>query len=488
MNRTRLTAFWLSAVLLLTGCAAPADDVATDGVPTEDASQIVSLSPDDASAQRCAMPISPDGGWDPYTCRDQTNRTLFPLLYEGLFEITPEFEARGVLCMRSRVSDDEKTWTFTLASASFSDGSALTASDVVTALGAAKSSALYAGRFDHITAITAQGTRTVIVTTDTAMGDLPLLLDIPIVRIDGSALLGTGPYVRDGQTLRVNANWWQKTAAPLGGADIALVALDSADAVRDAFELREVTLVHTDPTAGTACVYHSDFELWTVPGSVMVYLGFNRQSTLFSSSATRAAVTHLIDRETIAIDDFGGFASAASLPASPQSTRYDRGLAAQYAYDPARFDAEIPAAAGTLLVNAGDRCRVAAAERIADTLREAGFDLQVSALPSEAFQKALSTGAYDCYLGEIRLTADFNLESFLRPDGAAAYGIGGSEVALLRNTKMLENAGNAYDLYKQVMDDGLFCPILFKRTALYAARAIAPTGFTAAPYNIFFSS
>ena len=35
---------------------------------------------------------------------------------------------------------------------------------------------------------------------------------------------------------------------------------------------------------------------------------------------------------------------------------------------------------------------------------------------------------------------------------------------------MLENSGNAYDLYKRVMEQGYFCPVLYKTYALYATR------------------
>lgn len=478
----------LALCLLLGGCAVSDDTPARqpeEPAPVEQPDETVQTAPDEV---RYAMPCAAGESWDPYTCQAQENRTIFALLYEGLFELTPEFTAEGVLCGAYTVSDDEKTWTFTLADdACFSDGSALTANDVVRAYALAQESELYASRFTHIARYEATGTRTLTVTLDTAMGDLPLLLDIPVVRVTASgSIVGSGSYVRSGSKLRASERWWQEREVPLGGAEVTLVETDGASAVRDAFELREVTLVCADPTAGNACVYHSDYELWTAPTSVMIYLGFNRQSSLFSDASVRAGVTKLIDRETIATEDFDGFALAASLPASPLSGRYDRSLAAQYAYDPDDFSAEVPQTEGILLVNAGDRCRVAAAGRIADALAEKGFSLTVRALPSEDYQAALRAGAYDCYLGEIRLSADFSLEAFLRPTGSAAYGIGGSEVGLLLNTKMLENVGNAYDLHRQIMDDGVLCPILFKSCAVYTVRGVVTDGLTAAPYNVFY--
>ena len=37
-------------------------------------------------------------------------------------------------------------------------------------------------------------------------------------------------------------------------------------------------------------------------------------------------------------------------------------------------------------------------------------------------------------------------------------------------TTVLENAGNAYDLHKRVMDQGYLCPIVFKTYTVYTTR------------------
>ncbi len=491
----RLIAAALAACLLLAGCAGSAQSDTPDVTEPELSAQSASsaAAPEEAEQHEYGLAYSAEDGWNPYTSRSQENRIVFALLYEGLFEVSPEFEAVPVLCESFTVSDDEKTYVFTLrADARFSDGTALTAADVAASYALAETSDYYAGRFQHIESYTASSAKTVTVTLDTACGSLPLLLDIPIVRSGTGSLpqpTGSGPYVLKSAPVRLEStsSWWQEKELPMGGQTVSLLATTSETEVRDAFELREISLVCTDPNAGTACVYHSDYELWICPTTVMVYLGFNQKSDLFSSALVRAGVTHLIDRDSIVTEEFGGFAASAALPASPLAACYDRALAAQYAYDPDAFTASVPSEEGTLLVNAGDRARVRAAERIARAMNEAGFAITVKSVSAEEYQTALETGAYDCYLGEIRLTTDFSLEAFLRPDGAAAYGIGGDETALTLNDKLLENAGNAYDLHRQVMEDGLLCPILFKSYAVYCARG-AFSNLTAAPYNVFFAA
>lgn len=495
MKLRRLTALVLVCCLLLAGCGAAGDPVLTTPVE-EDAAvpvepeQIADTAADDTEAYGLAY--SPSDGWNPYTCLSQENRTIFPLLYEGLFEVSPEFTATPVLCESSEMSLDEKTWKFVLRSgACFSDGSAITSSDIVASYELAGASDYYESRFAHISSITATDVRTVTITLDTACGDLPLLLDIPIIKAGTGSRLhptGSGAYVLATAPLCLEPSdaWWQEKERPFGDAAVTLVAVSDSSEVRDSFELREISLVCTDPTAGTAYVYHSDYELWTCPTTVMVYLGFNCSEGVFADMQLRAGVTWLIDRETLLTEDFAGFGTVATLPASARYAGYDRSLAARYDYDPSAFTAEIPADSTVrLIVNAGDSSRVAAAQDIAEALREAGFAVEVSALAASAYTAALKNGEFDCYLGEIRLTADFSLEEFFKTYGSASYGIGGHKEALDAAMKMLENIGNAYDLHELVMEEGLICPILFQDYAVYCARG-AFSGLTAAPYNVFY--
>ncbi len=496
MRTRRLSALLLACVLLLTGCAglsqtdtAP-DDTADPAGPTGPAQQ---QAPDE-SPLSYGFAYSATAGWNPYTCMEQENRTIFPLLYEGLFEIAPDFTATPVLCESYTMSDDEKTYVFTLnPDARFTDGSLLTTTDVIASYEYAEEDGYYESRFDHIVSYEATDTYTLTVTLDTACGDLPLLLDIPIVKAGTQLRLqptGSGAYVVQKTPIRLepSANHWRGAELLFDGEAISLTATSSESDVRDAFELRKIALVCTDPSAGTACVYHSDYELWTCPTTVMVYLGFNLESELFSDAAVRAGITHLIDRDTIISQEFGGFAVAATLPASPLAPCYDRSLAVRYGYDPDAFDLNVTQTEeAVLIVNAGDTSRVNAAKRIVSSLAEAGIHLTVSALPPEQYEEALLYGLYDCYLGEIRLTADFNLEQFFRLYGSARYGIRGHEEALDAAMKMLENAGNAYDLHELIMEEGLLCPILFKNYAVYCARGTF-SDVTAGPYNVFYTA
>ena len=86
------------------------------------------------------------------------------------------------------------------------------------------------------------------------------------------------------------------------------------------------------------------------------------------------------------------------------------------------------------------------------------------------FAELLLYDEFDMYYGEIRMSPNFDLGSFFRYGGSVAYGEMESNTTLSLCYAMLENAGNAYDLHKRVMDQGYLCPIVFKTYTVYTTR------------------
>jgi len=173
------------------------------------------------------------------------------------------------------------------------------------------------------------------------------------------------------------------------------------------------------------------------------------------------------------------------LPLNPTSEYYDTRLAAKYTYDLHQFrehltnrnDYRVPA---TLLVCSSSSQRVAAAEKIAATLNGCGFMFTVAALPQEAYETALKNGEFDLYYGQIRLSPNFDLAEFFTPGGSACFGGIADSAAQTLCRYTLENRGNSYDLYRQILDRGLLCPVLLKINAIYTTRGIIPALYPAA--------
>lgn len=487
----RLLGLFLALSLLLSACAsAPAT---TPTAETGDA--LLPTSPvleeqNGKAAKGFGLPYVPEYGFNPYSCVCVTNRPVLSLVYEGLFVLGSGFQPEPVLCDRFAVSGNGKNYLLTLCDGvTFSDGSPLTARDVVASLNAAKDSEYYGSRFYKVAEFTEKDEKTVAISLYTAYENLPLLLDVPIVKAGterDERPLGTGPYVFDeaGEgklLLRRSGSWWQDRLPPVSESRITLTAAANPTEIRDSFEFGDASLVCADLNSPAAVGYRCDYELWDCPTAIMVYLGFNLGSEIFRHKALRAAVTHVIDRESLVTGVYKGFAEAACLPCSPSSPLYDKSLAQNYGLDTAAFADErnqvtvAEGYVGSILVCTSDPAQVDLAHRLSAVLSEYDLKLEVRAVDYKTYANRLATGLYDMYLAEARLSGNFDLSQFFRRYGSLCYGGIQSNAMEQLCTAALENSGNAYDLQKAVMENGYFCPILFKSYAVMANRGVITT-------------
>ena len=467
-------------------------------VPTGDGLTYEDQSPDQDvdSNQSLMLTYYPAQTLNPLICTDYTNRILFSLMFQSLFTVDRDYKVEPQLVKNYHMSTDMKTYTFYLEPATFSDGSVLTAQDVVATLEKARESTYYKGRFLHISEISATEDGAVKITTDTSMENLPLLLDIPILRADQLELsypLGTGPYQLDttglDSRLRRRSDWWCSAKMVVTAGSITLIEAESVKQIRDNFHFGGLDVVMADQNSGD---YRCDFELWSVENGIFLFLACSEDSRVFSNDKIRIALTHAIDRDTLALANYRSFARAATLPAVPGSPYYNQGLAKQYGYDPVKF-AEVLSDQGyvgaeiTLLVNSGDTVRVQVAKSIAAMLTDCGLKVTLSQKSGSNYQYAVRSRQYDLYLGQTMLSPNMDLSAFFSTYGALSWGGVNDVTAYALCMEALANQGNYYSLHKNIMENGLLCPVLFRSYGVYATRGLV-TGLTPTRDNIFYYS
>ncbi len=492
----RIIAIALCAVMLLglTGCATEDKPY----VPTGDALDTDNGGSASSSTkeQELVMVYDPDKSLNPYESTDYTNRALFSLLYQGLFSVDRDYNVFPILCQDYRISQDMRTYTIYLADATFSDGAKVTPEDVAASLNAAESGAYYSGRFQHIDSITAESD-CVVITLDTPCENLPVLLDIPIVKasqVANATPLGTGPFVwgesLSGKCLKRSALWWCEAQLAATTELIPLVEGDSPSQIRDSFEYSNVSLVCADPGSDTYVDYRSDYEIWDAENGLFVYLVCNSESKLFSNESIRSALTHAIDRDALVADYYRGFAWSATLPASPLSPVYNAGLAQRYCYDSAKFTQAVTDAGKTgaevvLLLNSDDSLRLRAGRQIGKMLESCGLKVTTEEVNTNNFIKKLKAGEYDLYLAQTKLSANMDLSAFFTKKGSLNYGGLADTATYTLCLEALANSGNFYNLHERIMESGQLCPILFRSYAIYTTRGLV-TDLDAARDNLFF--
>ncbi|MEA4814360.1 MAG: ABC transporter substrate-binding protein [Oscillospiraceae bacterium] len=484
----------LALIFLLAGCAK--DDVgSTDG--------IISSEPDDSSSQQTAsaaltsfsLPYISGETWNPTDCSDGTQQVLGSLLYEGLFVLDRSFAVHNVLCDSYTVSADFTSYTFNIRSGvTFSDGSALSASDVSSAVKSAMSSARYGARLSSISSVSA-GNGAVTIALKTANNDLPALLDIPVVKAstaDDDIPVGTGPYVYakddDGAYLAKNANWWQGKSLPL--ERIELTSVTDSSLMPYQFSSREFHFVTTDLTATGSLSYSGDVVTTDAPTTILQYIGFNCQSSLFSDAAVRSALSLGVDRNYIVSAFLLGHAQSAAFPVSPASALYPSSIEKTYSSE--SFASAMSGCGmnsgskhrATMIVCSDNSFKVSAAKYIASALSLYDIDITVEELPYDQYAAALGAGNFDLYYGEVKMTSDFNCSALVGTGGSLNYG-GFSDAAL---DMLIKSAAAAPDsnrstsflaLQTRFQSDEPIIPIAFKTQSYVmpdgAADDITPT-------------
>ncbi|WP_323763013.1 peptide ABC transporter substrate-binding protein [Maricaulis sp.] len=322
-NPARPTAgllFLLAVVTALAACGAPADE----GVSIHRGNR---LEP---------------GSLDPATALIMDERTLVADLFAGLYEPTAAGTPKLGLAERADTSEDGRVWTFTLREASWSDGVALTADDVVFGLQRTldpatgnqyaaplfpivNASQIYAGELP-VSALGARAIddRTVEITVAYPTPYLPSILMYwgqpqprHVIAEHGAAwvrpqhMVTSGAFTlaawRTGNFIHLTANPRFYEADQVCADDVYFYpTVDTASAER---RVRggELDLNIEFNAANTEFLLETAPELVrTVPGVSTRSLDFNTASPPFDNLDVRRALAMAIDRRFIANDILGG--------------------------------------------------------------------------------------------------------------------------------------------------------------------------------------
>ncbi|MBR3560479.1 MAG: ABC transporter substrate-binding protein [Oscillospiraceae bacterium] len=398
---------------------APVEPTVSEDVPT--------------TAQVFTLPYLSSQTLDPVACPDGVQQAVGSLLYEGLFVLDEQFSPQPLLC--SSYTLKGLTYTFQLRDGvTFSNGASFTSSDVLSTYRRAQISDRYAARFANVVSMRA-GRGTLTITLRQADSAFPALLDIPIVKSGTEkdpVPLGTGPYLfltdSDGPCLVRSENWWNDLA--LIPERIELAAAKDADTAAYLFSARSAHLLTADLLSETTAASLGSVDMTDAPTTTMLFLGFNTDNPALADPALRVAMGSAFDRDAIAAALLAGHAEPAQFPISPSCALYPTALEAPFdagAYEDALAPAQTESVPPqplelTLLVNAENSFKTAVAEYLAKALSAAYVTVTTAALPWNEYLAALEGGDFDLWLGEVRLTADWDISALVTAGGALNYG------------------------------------------------------------------
>lgn len=517
----------LAACLLFSGCAngSSGDELAAEDLPPEagtiNGSEVVEKQ---ASDNVFSLNFDPEAGTNPVRANSSANMQFWSLLYDSVFTVDGDFQVSSDVVTEVK-SDDYIWWVFNInTDILFSDGTPLTAKDVVYSIQRAQQTEYYRERLSCVYGISALDDGCFAITTAYANSQFPALLNIPVIKKDDyfeDWPVGSGPYMLNEDHTALVLNPESRHAAEMPISVIYLKNFMDTTARITAFEDAGIDIVTNDPTGMYNLGYGSSNETRYYDTSNMHFLGFNMKGMFFQFFRTRYAMEFAVDRDYVVDELMNGCGVTAALPVHPKSALYDEEYAENFGYDLDKSAAFWEAAGvgdldsdGALeimvtgiivelkikfIVNNDSTVKVAAARKIAEDLNAIGITTTLYELSWDDYIEALETGDYDMYYGEVRLGPDWDLSYLfrIRSDkekkseqfiGKNYAGCEDSEYCELYSAYLAAPEGERYDAFQEVCkylsESAAIVPICFERREVLTHRGVV-SGISPTQYDLF---
>ena len=255
---------------------------------------------------------------DPFAARTLNNQVLSQLVFESLFDLDENFKA-SLNIASSYEYEDRKTLVVGItAGLQFTDGTVLTADDVVSSFNAAKDSAYWGSSLGEIDSCRARSESEIVFSLNAPDPYAHNLLVFPIVSSErsGNYPIGNGRYYyadENGETvLKANTqNGFQPHITVIHLENIA-----SEDSIDNAVNIGNISFAFRDLSSNSSRRITANKRLINMNN--LVFIGVNNKSGITANADVRRAISLAIDRGTLARSAYGGFAQASTGIFNPQ--------------------------------------------------------------------------------------------------------------------------------------------------------------------------
>lgn len=383
---------------------------------------------------------------NPLTSQDNDFYHISKLVYDSLVELDDTLAPQPSLATDWSVDAEAKTVTFTLKSGvKFSDGTSLSAKDVVFSFNACKDAdtSPYKHQVQNITKAEASGDNKVTFrftsSTNISLADFvfPIVSSAQFssksdfLKNTEKPVVGTGRYtitsadIKQQLKLEANPNYYGQKPTNTIRVSVSPIQTQYVGFVESG-ELSMIieTASDRDDVSGNKKLNVTDFT-----SNEFEALGFNCASGPCADPALRRAIAYIVDRDEIRgaayynygtkSDDLyypGYYGTEITNMYAPDKDKANANLTTA-GYSDMDGDSMLENADGAeltlkLAVNADNLSRKTAAQLIAADLLEYGINVTISEISSESFTSAASSGNYDMFIGGWKVAEDYDLRSF----------------------------------------------------------------------------
>lgn len=427
----------LTFILLLSGCGNSSDQINNNPSNT--------TSKDESVTKSVTLPYTSTDSLDPFKVKTKSNGEIVRLLFDSLITVNENFAPTNVLADRI-ILTDESCSVFLKKTPKFTDGSPVTAKDVIYSINLARNAKdlYYSQNLINVSSVTEGSDGSVVISLKHADDYFTNLLDFPIIKAntDGKKNednkdippVGTGRYTfleNSGEYKLVsNKNWY---GGKVNIEEINLLNLPDQDAVDYAVKSGKISICYSDLSNNTApsMIGSSVY----VPMNNLVYLGVS-SSGVMTNLSIRRAISYGLNRAEIVTSAYYGAATPAkgiyhssfydaigfqtisekedieNVEKNLKQAGFTKKEDSGYFYNKNNKQLSL-----TLVYNNSNSARGLAADLISKQLSKFGINITVKALPFAEYQNAIKYNSCDLYIAEIKIPANMVPYSLLTAGG-----------------------------------------------------------------------
>ncbi|TYQ15581.1 UNVERIFIED_CONTAM: peptide/nickel transport system substrate-binding protein [Acetivibrio alkalicellulosi] len=396
-------------------------------------------------------------------------------IFESLVEIDRRQKPVPLLARSWEVSDDGLQWTFYLReNVYWHDNIPFTSEDVEFTFNVILSSSVnshYRINLKNISAFSVVDNMTFKVELNSPNSFTPELLSFPIIPKHyfyeeeilttdrNNRPVGTGPYkfseyeANKHIKLIKNENWWRGEGEGENEINLPYISqivikiFPRNMSIGDAFQSKEVDIIHMDRSAWIRYIGRSDIALKKYPSNKFEFIAFNLSNSILQESEIRNAIAYTVDRDKLINNIMPGEAIASEMPVIPDTWIYDTNIISKevninkarelilesgweennqgvlhkkigWANKPLKLE---------LLVNNDNSTRIKVAHEIKNQLKEIGIEIEIDEVTWDEMNQRISSGKFDMVLIGCTITSVADISFMYSSKEIGGFNIAGYE-------------------------------------------------------------
>lgn len=446
------------------------------------------------------LPYLRSDSLNPFTAKEEINKSIATLLYDSLFAIDNSYKPTPLIAESFKNENDKIT--VKLKAVKFTDGTSVTANDVVYSFEAAKDSDNYSTYLTNISSASASGDGQVVFNLISKNPYEASNLFFPVIKKDSDK----DKESSDDYSKSIPVGSGRYTVTQSGDKKVLVFNKDRLGGYQPVYNqvgLKDVTEVTAMPnmlTLGQIDYYNDNltrgkFDRYSGTASKkntsnFTFLGVNCEEEIMADSRVRRAIALLIDREDLAEVSYAGFAQATSTPfpsgfyglkgCTLPTLKTDKEAAVELlkkaGYDKVSESGTRYGEKGSLrlrlVVNFENDFRLAMARNIQQALAKADITVDISEMSFERYLSAIVNGECELYIGEAVLSNSIDLTRFFEEDGKLSFGVEKDGKSAAKYEKLEKGEIGMQEFIDSFADELPFIPVLYRKSLAVHSNVI----------------